>query len=342
MANPLVSVLIPSFNAGSCLGETIGSVFEQTWPRKEVIIVDDGSTDDSLRIARGYESKYVKVIAQENRGGPAARNRALEHAQGDYLQWLDADDILHPDKIRLQIDAARRASEPTRTVFTGPFGRFFFRPCKAAFEPNALWQDLSPVEWMSYKFREQVWMNPAVWLLSRELVDQAGPWDETLVRDQDGEYICRVISRAQCVKYVAGSTSFYRRGGPTQVSARKTREACQSTLRSAGLCIDYLLRVEDTARTREACARHLQSVAALFYPDHPDLVQRTIDMAKRLGTRIEPPRVRAKYRWLVPLVSARNAALVSRRVAGFRWSLWRGWHRMIAQRCSCHRLQKYY
>ena len=103
----LVSILIPSYNAEEWIEETIQSALSQTWPRKEIIIVDDGSTDNSLRIAKEYESNSVKVISQENSGAAVARNKALEYAQGDYIQWLDADDLLAPDKIEKQLRSSR-------------------------------------------------------------------------------------------------------------------------------------------------------------------------------------------------------------------------------------------
>ena len=101
----LVSILIPSYNAEHWIAETIESALSQTWDNKEIIIVDDGSTDQTLQIAKKFESTLVKVISQENRGANVARNKALEFAQGDYIQWLDADDVLSPLKIEMQMMA---------------------------------------------------------------------------------------------------------------------------------------------------------------------------------------------------------------------------------------------
>src|SRR5262252_8996544 len=99
MVLPLVSILIPSFNAERWIRQTLESAVNQDYSHKEVILVDDGSTDRTLEIARTFESRVVRVIAQSNSGAPAARNRALAHAQGEYIQWLDADDLLAPSKI---------------------------------------------------------------------------------------------------------------------------------------------------------------------------------------------------------------------------------------------------
>src|SRR5262245_21908195 len=102
---PLVSILIPAFNASRWIADTIQSALAQTWPRTEIIVVDDGSTDDTLAIARGFASQGVSVTTQPNRGASAARNVALARSRGDFIQWLDADDILAPDKIERQMEA---------------------------------------------------------------------------------------------------------------------------------------------------------------------------------------------------------------------------------------------
>jgi len=106
---PLVSILIPAYNAEPWMADTIQSALGQTWSNKEIIVVDDGSTDQTLSVARHFASKTVSVVTQENLGASAARNRAIELSQGDYIQWLDADDLLSPDKIAKQMTEAEQA-----------------------------------------------------------------------------------------------------------------------------------------------------------------------------------------------------------------------------------------
>ena len=102
---PLVSILIPAFNAQKWIADTIESAVRQTWPKKEIIVVDDGSRDQTLSIARRFASKGVSVVTQANQGASTARNHAFAICQGDYIQWLDADDLLAPDKIARQMAA---------------------------------------------------------------------------------------------------------------------------------------------------------------------------------------------------------------------------------------------
>lgn len=98
---PLVSVIVPVFNAVKYLDEAIGSIFEQTYPNLEVIAVNDGSTDDSLNVLENYASR-ITIIDSTNKGTPAARNLGVQAANGAYLAFLDADDIWHPDKLSTQ------------------------------------------------------------------------------------------------------------------------------------------------------------------------------------------------------------------------------------------------
>src|SRR5713101_6428833 len=104
VVKPLVSILIPAYNAQSWIGETLQSAISQTWDRKEIIVVDDGSKDDTLAIARQFESCGVRVVTQKNQGAAAARNKAFSLSQGDFIQWLDADDLLASDKITKQLE----------------------------------------------------------------------------------------------------------------------------------------------------------------------------------------------------------------------------------------------
>lgn len=102
----LVSILIPVYNAERWIEQTIESALSQTWPAKEVVVVDDGSTDRSLEIIKRFEGR-IRWETGQNRGGNVARNRLLELARGEWLQYLDADDYLLPEKVERQVAFAR-------------------------------------------------------------------------------------------------------------------------------------------------------------------------------------------------------------------------------------------
>src|SRR2546422_568365 len=122
----LVSILIPAYNAEEWLADTLRSALGQTWPCKEIIVVDDGSSDRTLAIARRFESDRVRVVTQLNQGAAAARNTALSFSHGNYIQWLDADDLLAPDKIARQMEASDQC-QSSRPLLSSAWGQFFYR-----------------------------------------------------------------------------------------------------------------------------------------------------------------------------------------------------------------------
>jgi glycosyltransferase involved in cell wall biosynthesis len=305
----LVSILIPAYKAEAFIAETVRSARDQTWPRKEIIIVDDGSPDRTYEAAKRLESSEVKVVRQENGGAPSARNKAFGLAQGEYIQWLDADDVLHPDKIRWQLEGAESGLS-SRTLITAAWGKFFYRTDKAEFSPDNLWRDHDPIDWIVTKFRDNVWMNPAVWLVSRRLTELAGPWDSRLARsgDDDGEYICRVVAESDRVRFVREAICYYRVGmvGSLNWNMETNEQSLQSLALSLTTSIHHLLRLEDSQRTRKAALRHLHSFLDYFYASDDRFYAELNAVARDLlGQELPRPSVSWKYRPLELLTGPR-------------------------------------
>jgi len=104
IGEPLVSVVIATYNMGKYLPEAVGSVLNQHWQNLEVIVIDDGSEDDTAqRILRFYDDSRFRFLRTENQGQPKAKNRGLAEAKGEFIAFCDADDLWHPEKLRLQI-----------------------------------------------------------------------------------------------------------------------------------------------------------------------------------------------------------------------------------------------
>jgi teichuronic acid biosynthesis glycosyltransferase TuaG len=116
---PVVSVVMPAYNAARYIEASINSSLAQTMSSLEVIVVDDGSTDDTTEIVSGYGEK-VRLLTQQNAGVAAARNRAIEEATGEWIAFLDSDDIWFPDKLQRQLEGAdSKAWSHTDYVFIG-------------------------------------------------------------------------------------------------------------------------------------------------------------------------------------------------------------------------------
>ncbi len=283
-----VSIIIPCHNAASWLAQTLESALAQTWRDTEVILVDDGSTDDSLAIARRFEIQGIKIATQLNRGASAARNHGLRIAQGAFIQFLDADDLLAPDKVALQVDAADKCG--LEMVQCCNWSRFTRILADADHTPQLLCRDAEPVDWLVTKFRHDAMMHPAAWLIPRALIENAGPWDESLSLDDDGEYFTRIVLASQGVRFCPRAESFYRSGLPGSLSDTKSGQAWDSAFRSLELSLGRLRRTEDSARTRNASATALQQFIYSAYPQAAACRRRAaIQVVSLGGTDLQPP-----------------------------------------------------
>ncbi len=324
----LVSILIPAYNAEEWIQESIESALSQAWTRKEIIIVDDGSTDNTLQITKRYESNFVKVICQENRGASVARNRALACAQGDYIQWLDADDRLAPDKIYQQMRYVGESQNP-RILLSSTWGKFYYQHRRARFQPNALWEDLEPVEWICRKFSENVWLGIETWLVSRKLTEMAGPWNEELSVDDDGEYFCRIVAASEGIKFIPGAKSYCRIANTGSLSRDKSDKACTSLFSSVSLCMGYLRSLEESERTREACLALLQSQLINFYPDREKIMKAANELANSLGGKLFPPKMKWKYEVIRKLFGWRIAKQTQYVLRKGRHVVSKNWDRVL-------------
>jgi glycosyltransferase involved in cell wall biosynthesis len=326
---PLVSILIPAYNAEEWISQTLESAIAQTWSHKEIIVVDDGSKDQTLAVARRFESDQVRVVTQKNQGAAATRNNAFSLCHGDYIQYLDADDLLGPDKIAAQMNALG-LSPNKRTLLSGSWGKFLCRYYRAQFIPSALWTDLSPVEWLQRRMGQNLYMQTASWLTSRELILAAGPWDTRLMGDDDCEFFCRVLLASDGVRFVPGSRIYYRYSGSSSLSyIGRSDEKRAAQMCSMQLHIKYLLSLEDSGRTRTACVQYLQSRLILFYPERMDLVEQARLMAKDLGGQLEPPYLPWKYSWIRAAFGWYVARQVQTMLGKWKWSLVRRWDNLL-------------
>jgi glycosyltransferase involved in cell wall biosynthesis len=326
---PLVSILIPAFNGEETLPYTLESALGQTWQRKEIIVIDDGSTDGTANVARRFTSKELTVVSTENRGLSGAVNSALRLCQGDYIQELDADDILASDKIERQMSVLS-SSDSSELLLSCPWASFYYRTSRARFVRNSLWNDLSPVEWLLRKMGENLHMQNATWLVSREIIEKAGPWDESLSHDQDGEYFCRVLIASEGTRFVPDARVYYRSSGTNRVSfVGNSPQKQDSLFRSIKLHIQYLRSLEDSERVRRSCLVYLQNWLVEVYPDRADLVAEFDRAASELGGRLEPPTLRWKYDWMRPVIGSRAALRAQRTLPEFKGLLLRHWDRAL-------------
>jgi hypothetical protein len=308
MAAPDASILIPCRNARATVAATLDSALAQEGIEKEVIVVDDGSTDGSLEVAKGYESRGVRVIEGPRVNASAARNRALRESRGRYLQFLDADDLLGPDKIRRQITVLQ---ECPGFVASSRWGRFRDAVVDAVFANDSQLHDWTPSGWLLAHCSGQM-MHPAAWLVPREIAEKAGPWDEALTLNDDGEYFSRVVAASQGIKCVPEAVSYYRTSPAPTLSKRRGEVAFASLWQSLHKTSDVMLALQDSAASRQSVADMYQRFIYEVYPSAAIERAAAAEMVSRLGGSAVPPPFGPASRLLAKLIGWRLALQLTR------------------------------
>lgn len=269
---PLVSVIIPCHNAEPWLAATLDSVLAQTWHGIEIIVIDDESSDGSPAIAQDYQSRGVRTIRVSNGGAAAARNHGIQLARGDYFQFLDADDLLAPDKLERQL--ARLIPAGPETVANSAWARFQKLPAEAVFVREILWQDYRPVEWLVTSWEKHAMMATATWLVPRLLVEKAGPWNTSFGRHNpvdDMEYFARIVLASRQVIFCGEAQVYYRSGLAGSLSRRRDAQTWKAIYGSFHLTADRLLAIDASPTTRHAVATAMQYLVYESYPRVPGL-----------------------------------------------------------------------
>ena len=269
--SPLVSVIIPCKNAAPWLADAIRSCLGQTWSAIEVIVVDNGSTDGSIAVAESMKGPKVRLAHCGKKGASAARNMGLALVRGDFIQFLDADDILDSDKIRVQLE--RLARSPEGTIASGAWARFAGDPLNAPFMPEPVWRDFSPGEFMIVSWLGGGMMPPFAWLTPRRVVEKAGLWNEELSLDDDGEFFARVNLASSGVVFCNEARGYYRKSAYPSLSSRTDSEALASGFQSVALSSRALLKNCNSVVAAKACAYNFQRFIYYAYPGVPQLVK---------------------------------------------------------------------
>jgi glycosyltransferase involved in cell wall biosynthesis len=312
MDQPLVSILIPCYNAERWVGATLESALAQTWPHKEIIVVNDGSRDGSLALLKTYESRGVRVIDQPNAGQSAAFNTGIRHAKGRYYEFLDADDLLAPEKIASQVELLSR--RPAGWLATGSWSRFTRDPSEAEFTPGPVARDLAPIDWIVTLWMSDSMMHGAAWLIPSEVVARAGGWNEKLSLINDFEFFSRLVLASPGVAHCAEARTYYRSDVAGSLSGRRSLAAWESAFLSTDLGTKNLIAREDSPRTRAACANAWRLIAFDSYVDAPELSRRAEAKVRSFGEALGTPVGGPLYTALSRIVGWRLA----RRLQDFR------------------------
>jgi glycosyltransferase involved in cell wall biosynthesis len=192
-----ISVIIPAFNRADLISETLDSVFRQTMPPYEVIVVDDGSTDGTPDVVESYGSA-VRLMRQENQGAGAARNHGVSVASGEYIHFMDSDDLISPNMYAVQVAGLESHSA---AMAYGPWLKTCIDGLTLGADPVAIQQRPLPERPGMDRFIMRGWvtvMQPC--LLRKSLLEKVGPYRTDLKPSEDSELLYRIgKSRARMV-----------------------------------------------------------------------------------------------------------------------------------------------
>ncbi|MFI3305845.1 MAG: glycosyltransferase family A protein [Rikenellaceae bacterium] len=307
--NPTVSICIPLYNAERYIAQTLHHLRHQRYRQIEVVIVDDHSTDRSLQIAREFESEQVRIFENPRKGGNAARNYAFEQSRGDYIKFLDADDYCSSNLIGAQMARLLRDGTP-RTLIFSPV-RMLYRETVLLAPPRTIDRDYTPAIELIYSILEGGgWNCTHSYLVPRALVVESGGWDETIIKNQDGEFFARVAAIADSALSVAEEYAVWRQTG-VGVSTKRSTAAHASVLRSYATIARLLLDYRDTPTTRRLCGERLGYYLYENYPFDESIMRSLHRQLEWLGEPLTLPPRRA-LRSLTALFGWRMALRIMR------------------------------
>jgi glycosyltransferase involved in cell wall biosynthesis len=191
MNTGLVSTLIPVYNRPGLLREAVASVLAQTYNKIEILIIDDGSTDETPAVCaqlRDAHPAVVEVITKANGGPGAAREAGRLRARGEFVQHLDSDDVLLPRKFEVQVAALRDHPECGAAYCYTRYYRIGEPPCEEPWKGSG-----ETVAAMFPTFLNERWWDTPTPLYRRSVCDAAGPWSD-LRLEEDWEYDCRIAA----------------------------------------------------------------------------------------------------------------------------------------------------
>tara|TARA_B100000282_G_C31731355_1_gene491163 strand:+ start:619 stop:1599 length:981 start_codon:yes stop_codon:yes gene_type:complete len=273
--SPLVSVIIPVFNAEKFIFQTIASAINQDYENLEIIVINDNSTDDSIKIVKGFNSKKIKIFDNINQGASSARNYGISKSAGKYIQFLDADDIISKNKISSQISMARDNNFKEDILFSCPFVRFKNKTPNRNLPPFKIIDKsyLNPINWLIDSWTGGGMGQTSIWLTHKSLIKSAGEWSNELTKNQDGDFFARVIINSNKILFTDKSYVFYR-DVKFSLSKKKSYQSALSTFDSYNNYIRYLKKENiNNRKIQYAIAYNFYSFIRYYYPNHKVLLK---------------------------------------------------------------------
>jgi GT2 family glycosyltransferase len=282
MSTLRVSIIVPAYNASDVIGDAIRAALNQTHQELELVVVDDGSTDDTAAVVAAIDDARIRYLYRENAGQSAAINYGVAQSQGDYIKLLDADDWIAPNHIEAQLQALAGHPHAVASCRWGYFVDDFTKPDVRNEYTNQSYDD--PLEWLVDSFtKDEGMMGGWMWLIPRNVWDRAGGYDSRLSLNNDFHFSIALLLASAGVRFAADAVYSYRKTASGSLSGSQGRRAMESALLTTQLGTDLLLAREDSPRVRKICADRYQQWLFCFYPAFADLADQAQSRILSLG-----------------------------------------------------------
>jgi glycosyltransferase involved in cell wall biosynthesis len=280
---PLVSLCIPAYNSAHYILQTLESIFNQSYSNIEVIVVNDGSTDNTLSILKGIAHLNLHVFPNIGKGASAARNTAYKNSTGNYIKFLDADDVINGTCIETQVQHLKNKVD---CVASAKWGRFFKNDLSDfLFSPELVWKTMPGIDWVIESIIESGsnMTQPGIFLIPRTIIEKVGLWDESISLIDDFDFMTRVLTASNEVVFCEDAILYYRGGLSNSLSMQRSRKSMESAYQAQIKGIEIILNKKLTEKSKLACANSLQLWAHAFYPLHKDLYNKACRKIRELG-----------------------------------------------------------
>ena len=318
MQSKLVSVIIPAYNAEDFIFECIQSILNQTYRNIEIIVINDGSTDCTLEVINSFTDPRLIIVSQINKGCSAAKNQGLRIAKGDFIQYLDADDYLSPDKIEKQVEILITNVSNTavcKTVIVSDNKKINGLEIDTNLIQNCVNGKEFLLKLLGLNGKPGM-VQPNAYLISRNIANSIGEWNEEISPspDEDGEYFARVLLATETVNFTEGINYYRKTLSKNSLSQYFSLQRAFNLLDTVELKFNHLFQVENTKRIHKLYQLNISQVAYQFGVQYPELINYSLE--KIHGKRFKKLTIRHPllFKYLSFAIGFENTILLKRKL----------------------------
>ena len=245
MNNSLVSIIIPVYNRGKLIGETLDSIISQTYSNWECIVVDDGSIDNTEDVVNSYSEndkrfKFYNRPANRKNGASACRNYGLEKSKGELIQFLDSDDLLAKNKLKEQLKIYKSGTLSLITCKWGGFEQSSNLVQRFKYKYHSYRNFKKGKDLLNTFGNYNEFFPLHVYLTPKVLIQRSGDWNENLTNNDDAEFFARVVLNASKIQFSSKASVYYRYSSTDNLSELNSTEKVVSAIKSWKLIETYM------------------------------------------------------------------------------------------------------